>query len=311
MMRAPGSVSALLLSVALGGCFDGKDKTNTQTRAFDADQAYADVLAQERLGPRYVGSDAHSKMREWLVKELTRSGLTPRTQVGVMGPNRTPIRNVLASTAPDAKRRVLLSAHYDTRPFADEDPKKENRKTPILGANDGGSGVAVLLEIARIAAAMKDSNVGIDFAFWDAEDLGLPHDAESYCLGSQYFAANPDFPHGRPEYGVNLDMVGRKGSVFPIERFSEKQAASVLEKLRDAAKAVGADSLFGNYRAGPITDDHVFIARELKIPMVDLIYITEEGRFAPEWHTLDDTSEHISRDVMRGVGQTLVKMIWN
>ncbi len=303
-------VGALLLAVVSGACFGAKEKTVTRPRAFDADRAYADVIAQEKLGPRYVGAEAHTKMHAWLLSDLTGSGLTPRTQVGVIGPNQTPIKNVLASTAPGAKQRVLLSAHYDTRPFADEDPKPANRKLPILGANDGGSGVAVLLEVARIAAALKDSDVGIDFAFWDAEDLGLPHDAESYCLGSQYFAANPDFPLGRPEYGVNLDMVGRKGSVFPIERFSEQQAASVLEKLRAAAKVAGADSLFGNYRAGPITDDHVFIARALKIPMVDLIYITEEGRFAPEWHTLQDTSEHISRDVLRGVGQTLVEMIW-
>jgi hypothetical protein len=298
----------LFAMILLSACW--KAETQAPKREpFSADRAYAHVITQEKIGPRFVGSEGHKKMHAWLITELKSYGLSPRIQTGVMGESNTPIKNVLVSTAPKASRRVLLSAHYDTRPFADEDPIAANRKSPILGANDGGSGVAVLLELARISAGMKDSDVGIDFAFWDAEDLGLPHDAESYCLGSQYFALHPDFLFGRPEYGVNLDMVGRKGSVFPMERFSEQQAAPVFQKIRAAAKVVGADSLFAGYRVGPITDDHVFIARGLKIPMVDLIYVTEDGRFAPEWHTLKDTSEYISRDVLGGVGQTLLEML--
>ena len=182
-------------------------------------------------------------------------------------------------------------------------------KPPIPGVNDGGSGVAVLLAIAK-AIQGQNFPFGIDLAFWDAEDWGTPSNEESYCLGSQYWAKNPVPANYKAKFGINFDMVGRMGSIFPIDRYSFQKGPEVIRALQEAAKGLGYQDFFPDYQIGPIVDDHYFVTEERKFPVIDLIYMTPDGRFAPEWHTHQDTSEFISRDVLKVVAQTALQTIW-
>jgi acetylornithine deacetylase/succinyl-diaminopimelate desuccinylase-like protein len=280
--------------------------------AFDADRAYELILAYEKLGPKPAGSEALARTTAWIRQELESSGAKVQVQeVKVkppVGPEVT-ARNVIGQFDPEKKERVLLSAHYDTRPFADEesDPKKQKQAVP--GVNDGGSGTALLLELAR---ALKTSRpkVGVDLLFLDAEDAGLPHAADSYCLGTQAWAKNP-VPSGyRARFGINFDMVGRIGATFPVEGHSASRAASVVAKVHTAAKELGLSDYFPAQRGGFVIDDHVYLMEGLGIPVMDIIHLSPEGRFPPEWHTLRDTSEFISRDTLKAVGQVTLQVLW-
>jgi Zn-dependent M28 family amino/carboxypeptidase len=191
--------------------------------------------------------------------------------------------------------------------------------------NDSGSGVAVLLAIAKAvttewyalgseyakSSEKKDPPFGIDLAFWDAEDWGNPHGApETYCLGSQYWAKNVVPAGYKAEFGINFDMVGRVGSLFPAEGYSQQKAPQVVKAIRDAAAVLGHSDLFPPYEVGPITDDHYFVMQGTGIPMADIIYMDPDGRFPPEWHTTDDTSAVISRDVLKAVAQVAVQVMF-
>jgi glutaminyl-peptide cyclotransferase len=281
----------------------------------DENYAYDLILQYEKFGPKIPGTPAHQKAGDWLVKELKSLGLTVHEQKGTavtFDKKKIPIRNVIAQINPAAKTRYLLSAHWDNRPFADQDSAK-NAKKPVPGVNDGGSGVAVLLSIAKaVSSDKKQPEFGIDFAFWDAEDWGNPHgEANTYCLGSQLWAKNPVPAGYTAKFGINYDMVGRIGSLFPGEGYSIHKAAHVVKGLREAAAVVGAQELFPDYSVGKITDDHVFVMEGTGIPMADLIYMDPDGRFPPEWHTIDDTSKVISRDVLKGVAQTTVQLLFS
>lgn len=280
---------------------------------FDANHAYELILAYEKLGPKPVGSEALARTTTWIRQELETSGAKVLVQEVKVRPPVGPeemARNVIGQFDPDKKERVLLSAHYDTRPFADEerDPKKQKQAVP--GVNDGGSGTALLLGLAR---ALKHSrpNVGVDLLFLDAEDAGLPHQAGSYCLGTQAWAKNPVPAGYRARFGINFDMVGRIGATFPIEGHSGARAASVVAKVHAAAQALDLSDYFPGQSAPFIIDDHVYLMDGLGIPVMDIIHLTPEGRFPPEWHTLQDTSEFISRDVLKAVGQTTLRVLWN
>ena len=304
-----------LFTLSISACdFSCKPKkTELVAPLFNADYAFEKILQYEKLGPKVPGTPEHLKAGDWIVAELKALGIETHEQkaeaINFDG-NKIPVRNIFASFRPELKKRVLLSAHWDNRPFADQDHR--DQKKPILGVNDGGSGVAVLMGIAKAIStsnSFKSINTGVDFAFWDAEDWGNPSKADSYCLGSQYWAKKPIPENYKAEFGINYDMVGRIGSVFPIENYSLEHAGSVIKKLKEAAKKIGYQDFFPDYRIGPIVDDHYFVTEGLGIPMVDLIYMTPEGRFPPEWHTHDDTSEFISRDVMKVVGQTTIQTI--
>ena len=277
---------------------------------FDENYAYEVTQKYESFGPKVSGSDANKKAGDWIVLELKKWGLSVLEQTGTGSTYEgkpIPIRNIIAQFNPEAKTRFLLSAHWDNRPNADEDNKDTDK--PILGTNDGGSGVAVLLTISKALQNIK-ADFGIDLAFWDAEDLGNPKEAKSYCLGSQFWAKNPVPANYQAKFGINYDMVGRIGSLFPKENYSMQKAAFVYEKLEKAAKTLGFQDYFPNYTVGPITDDHYFVTEGRGIPMIDLIYMTEHGNFPPEWHTHADTLQFISRDVLKVVGQTTLQLIF-
>ncbi len=213
--------------------------------AFDADAAYQFVLDYEKRGPAVPGTKESTATGDWIVNSLKAQGLTVLEQKGSLpGWNGKPvsIRNLLGRFQPEAKRRYLLSAHWDARPFADQDPKPSERKKPVPAANDGGSGVAVLLGIAR-ALKGTETPFGVDFLFVDSEDSGQPHSPSSYCLGSQFFAKQAYPGSALPVFGINFDMVGRIGATFPIEAYSARVAGGVLKKIHAAAEKSGTRDL--------------------------------------------------------------------
>jgi Zn-dependent M28 family amino/carboxypeptidase len=313
--------SATLL-LTLSGCnfsCDPKPKNSaaestSNSPHFDENYAYDAILKYEKFGPKIPGNDAHIEAGNWIVSELTSFGLHALEQksTAITYDKKTiPIRNIIAQFNPDAKTRYLLSAHWDNRPFADEDPNPKYRKLPVPGVNDGGSGVVVLLGIAKALSQHSSADIGVDLLFLDAEDLGNPASEESYCLGTQHWAKNPVPANYQARFGINFDMVGRIGSVFPVERLSAEKGAEVYKRLHAAAKQLGYQDFFPRYEVGPIVDDHVYLMKERGFPVIDLIYMTPDGHFPPEWHTHDDTSDFISRDVLKVVGQTTLQALFN
>ena len=225
--------------------------------------------------------------------------------------------NIIAQSRPDAAERILIAAHWDSRPWADNDPFESNHHTPILGANDGASGVAVMIELARI---LHDSLpiVGIDLVCFDAEDAGAPQwetniddRSDSWCLGSQHWATHPHATGFR--FGILLDMVGGQGAYFYREGYSMQYASSVMEQVWQAARDAGYGSFFKNEGGGYITDDHLPVNRIARIPMIDIVpfYPTGNSGFGPTWHTVNDTPENIDRNTLKAVGQTLLQLIYN
>ncbi len=286
-------------------------KLQPEFSPFQGQRAYQDVETYTQFGPKVSGTDNHKKVADWIVTSLKSSGATViehTASATTFTQKKIPIRNLIAQFNPDHKKRILLSAHYDSRDIADEDKKRKNE--PILAANDGGSGVGMLLEFAR-SVQPQTLPYGLDLIFWDAEDLGRPGDPYSYCLGSQAFAKNPKPAGYKAAWGINFDMVGRKGTVFGIEKFSEAYAPDLIKRIWDAAKAVGANSIFGSHRFGPVVDDPVFITKGLGIPMVNLIAMGPDGKFPPEWHTHDDTMKVISKDVLQALGDTVLHVLKN
>lgn len=320
-------LSCALALVACGGAnSSGKAEASQQVAgasdtlelpAFDGDSAYAYVEAQVAMGPRVPGSVSHSRCADYLTERMLAFGadtvVTQRGDVTVYDGTVRPVRNILARFDTSAPRRILIAAHYDTRPWADEDADEANRSKPIAGANDGASGVGVILELARIVGS-KSPEVGVDFLLTDLEDMGEPSggdSSEGWCAGARYWAANlPYRPIERPAYGVLLDMVGGEGATFTREYFSERQAPAAVAKVWAAAAAEGV-SRFVDTRAGAVTDDHIYISQG-GIPCIDIIECAHPatGAFPPYWHTMADDMRNISRSTLEDVGRTLVRVIY-
>ncbi len=320
--RGLGWVFALLLLVACGG---KKAPQAAQPQApvvvptFNADSAYHYTAQQVAFGPRVPNSEAHVACGDWLEAELARFGAQVTTQrVTLRAYDGTPLyaRNIIGSYKPELKKRVLLCAHWDSRPWADADPDPKNHRTPILGANDGASGVGVLLEVARQLQAQPTA-IGIDIIFFDAEDYGTHADEEestegiTWCLGSQYWARVPHTANYMARFGILLDMVGGKEARFHREGYSDYYAKHVVDKVWAAAQASGNSQWFPYADGGVITDDHLPINQIARIPCIDIIGHYPETGFAPTWHTMDDTMDNIDPAVLRAVGQTVLQVIYN
>ncbi|MDW8334658.1 MAG: M28 family peptidase [Bacteroidia bacterium] len=278
---------------------------------FDSDSAYAFLTVQTAFGPRIPGTTAHKKCGDFIAGALRRYGAKVYEQTTSrprFGSKPTPIRNIVGEFNPQAPRRIMLSAHWDTRPVADSDPHNPN--APFDGANDGASGTAVLLEIAR-QLQKRAPNVGVDLFFWDAEDGGTSGDDESWCLGSQYWAENPHRPGYRALFNINLDMVGAKGASFPQEAHSMQFAPDLARTLWTTAHELGYGAFFPFVSYGPIVDDHYFIAKKAGIPAVNIIHLdVERGGFFPYWHTREDTPDKIDKAVLEAVGKTVLTVVY-
>lgn len=295
---------------------------------FNADSAYAFVRAQCDFGPRDMNSRGHEQCLDWLVARFRQYGCTVTTQrARLKGYDGTLLNstNIMASHNPAATTRVMLCAHWDSRPWADNDPDSLNWRKPILAANDAASGVAVMLELARLLQSAvatgkggQKLELGVDFVCFDAEDWGtpqwssLPDDAGSWALGAQYFAAH--LPQGyAPRYGILLDMVGGQGARFYREGMSMQYAPEIVKKVWRAARQAGYGSYFPKADGGMITDDHVPLNQTARIPCIDVIPYYPDCRqssFGPTWHTLADDLQHIDKNTLKAVGQTMVQVLF-
>lgn len=276
---------------------------------FNADSAYSYVAKQVAFGPRVPNTEAHRQCGDWLASELRRHGadvIEQKATLKAFDGTSLNARNIFGCINPDVKKRVLLLAHWDCRPWADADPNPANRKTPVDGANDGASGVGVILEIARQLNLAK-SDLGIDFLFVDAEDWGNDGNEESWALGTRYFVENLPIEGYAPDYAILLDMVGGKDATFYREYFSEQAAPDVAAKVWSAAGALGYGDRFFNRVGTAVMDDHVQLITH-GIPAIDIIeYHPEaESGFNPRWHTVNDNMEGIDPATLEAVGKTVI-----
>ena len=284
---------------------------------FNADSAYCQVQAQVDFGPRVPGTEEHTRCAEYLVSELNRYGvdtvIQQKTTVTAFNGDKLPINNIMGQINKDAVVRVLLLAHWDTRPWADAEADESKHSMPIPGANDGGSGVGVLLEIARCLQEKKPA-IGVDILFVDAEDYGTSSGAEdSWCLGTQYWIKNmPYSPSRRPKYGILLDMVGGKNAKFYREYISQYSASPIVDKVWTVAAALGYAGKFVNELCPSIVDDHFYV-NQGGIPCIDIIECQnpQTNSFNPTWHTLDDNMSNIDKQSLKAVGQTLLNVIYS
>ncbi len=282
---------------------------------FVADSAFAYVKAQCDFGPRVPGTEAHSKCGDYLVKKLQSFGIDvieQKAQLKAFDGTALNMRNIIGEINPDAQQRILLLAHWDCRPWADSDPKTENHKKPVMGANDGASGVGVLVEIARALQANKP-NIGVDILFVDDEDWGdHSGDSETWALGTQYWTKNMHRDGYRPMYGILLDMVGDSNASFYQEYYSTVYAKGIVQEVWKVAKKLGYADYFKSQQGGAITDDHYFV-NQAGIPCINIIdtrYDCPNG-FVPYWHTIGDTIDNIDPATLKAVGQTVLTLIYS
>lgn len=286
---------------------------------FNADSAYNYVAKQLEFGPRVPGSEAHKQCAEWFIDFFNDKADTVYVQdfrTRLYNGNGIDGKNIIAAFNPDAKKRILLAAHWDSRPFADHDPDEKNWNTPIDGANDGASGVGVLMEIARL---MKETptNVGVDIILFDLEDYGAPYylnlmTNDDWALGSQYWSKNPHIYNYRAYFGILLDMVGAANAKFPKEYYSQQFAPALSNDVWRIAREIGYSDYFTNELGHPINDDHIYVNVYARIPMIDIIHLenNSESSFYPYWHTLKDNIEQIDSKTLGMVGDVVVNVIY-
>lgn len=287
--------------------------------SFNADSAYAHIARQVSFGPRVPGSAGHRLCRQYIISALENYGadsiIVQDTSVTAFNGDRLPISNIFARFGTETRRHILLVAHWDTRPWGDNEHDRTLRSKPIPGANDGGSGVGVLLEIAR-NLQIKRPEIGVDLLFVDAEDYGTNEgfgsNPESWCLGTQHWVTDMPYTSGNmPKYGILLDMVGGRNARFHYEAGSKKYAPAILQKVWNEAHALGFGSKFIQKPSGVIIDDHVYLS-EAGIPTIDIIESLNEetASFNPTWHTHDDNLENIDRKSLDAVGKTVMNVVY-
>lgn len=292
---------------------------------FNSDSAYHFIEKQISFGPRVPGMQGHELLAGYLQSNLKECGahveiqeFTAETYDG----KTLHLKNIIASFNPSASKRIMLATHWDTRPFADKDSVRKD--IPIPGANDGASGTGILLEIARIFRENPLPEIGVDMIFFDGEDYGEPEGYKIernignagkiyWCLGSQYWSKNKHRPDYRAKFGILLDMVGEKDALFYKEGGSMQFARKYVNKVWRAAGKVGHGDYFIKKNAMGIMDDHIFVNRDAKIPMIDIIgYNPKTKNFFPEYHhTHDDNIDVIGKETLQAVGETILYVLYN
>lgn len=309
--------------MVLAGC---KDQPSTTTVTYDqqspdfcADSAYTFIANQCDFGPRIMNSAAHDSCGDYIARQFEQFGATVYNQFadGKLYDG-TPIkmRNIVASYDESNPVRIMICSHWDSRPWADHDYDERNHSTPIDGANDGASGVGVMMEIARNIQKSAPM-VGVDFICFDAEDCGTPEWEEnfeatenSWCLGSQYWAGVHHKDGYRARFGILLDMVGGSETEFMKEGYSMYYAPSVVDKVWSKGQRLGFTDYFKSNDGSYVTDDHVQVNNS-GIPCIDIIAHDKGGSgFCTTWHTMDDNIAHINKNTLKAVGQTVMEVIY-
>lgn len=324
---------AILFPVALIACgnskksssndkmTDSENSTAVEVPTFSADSAYHYIAKQLDFGPRVPNTKEHEACANYLESKLNQFGAKVyRQNFDAIAYNGTVLKasNIIGAYKPELKKRVALFAHWDTRPWADNDPNAKNHRTPVMGANDGASGVAVLLEIAR-QIQIKEPEIGIDIVLFDAEDYGTPtfdgaSKEEDWCLGSQYWGRMPHVPNYFARFGILLDMVGGKDATFFQEGYSMYFAKDINKKVWKQAHKLGYNKYFVNQEGGTIVDDHLFVNKLANIRTIDIIPYHPENQqssFGDVWHTVNDDLDNISKETLQAVGQTVLAVIYN
>ena len=278
---------------------------------FDEDHAFEYLVAQCDFGPRNPGSEGYYACLDFIITELDQSAddiiLQEFRYQEQRYRKRYDLQNIIARFNPDASFQTIISAHWDTRPWADQEENRRDRNQPIIGANDGASGVAVLLELAKIMGETPPP-IGVNLVFFDGEDLGVPGENETYCQGSRYFAKNLPIP--RPDEAINLDMVGDKQLHIPVEKYSLEYNPSLVRYLWGRADDMGLDA-FDITPQYAIYDDHVPLHEIAGIPAIDLIDFKYPNPYANFWHTMNDVPENCSAESLEQVGKLMVDYIYN
>lgn len=285
-----------------------EESVSAAVSTFDGNGAFEMTRQQCEFGPRVPGTAAHAKCAEWLTSTLQASCDTVMVQTGTVQTARSGqlgIKNIIGIINPEASQRLLLMAHWDTRPWADNDPDPANHGKPVMGANDGASGVGVLLQLARHLKA-DSTSLGIDIVLVDAEDMGENDNEESWALGAQFWAQHPHVTGYKPLFGILLDMVGADDATFTREYYSAQYAGGFVDLVWNCA----AGSHFKNAQGGAVTDDHIFVNRA-GIPCIDIIDMRSDSDtgFCSVWHTVKDNMDGISANTLGEVGQTLLNVI--
>ncbi|HHL52390.1 MAG TPA: M28 family peptidase [Flammeovirgaceae bacterium] len=316
-LRYPFIIGLASIVLFLSNCKHEEKAVNKPVRqvqvpAFNADSAYYFVQEQVDFGPRIPNSTAHRQAGDKIIERLKAYGATVKVQefeATAYDGTRLQLRNIMGSFNPQARKRILLATHWDPRPWASKDP--DDPQAPFDGANDGASGVGVLLEIARQLAAGQPPEVGVDLLFFDGEDWGEEggNNFDSWCLGSQYWAKHKG--NYAAYYGILLDMVGGKNARFPWEGYSRKMAKNILRKVWSQAADLGYSRYFVPRKEGAITDDHYYVNTIAKIPMIDILHWEPEVGYFGTWHhTRQDNMAIIDKNTLKAVGQTMLHVVY-
>lgn len=318
-------IGAAVLTVACSGS-DNKevktiepvDYTAVDIPDFVADSAYRYVAEQLAFGPRVPGTKEHKQCAQYLTSKMQQWADTVYVQdfnTTLWDNSTVKGHNIIASFDTDNQNRVLLAAHWDSRAYADHDPNPDNHRKPILGANDGASGVAVLMEMAR-NMKVKRPDVGVDIIFFDVEDQGIPEFESDYrdntwCLGSQYWAKTPHTMFYRAKYGILLDMVGNANPRYTKEEVSRTFAPGLVEKVWNVANQLGYATSFVNQNTPAILDDHLYVNQIIQIPMIDIVQNQEGVSFFEHWHTINDNLDVIDKDALKQVAHVVYTILYS
>jgi glutaminyl-peptide cyclotransferase len=269
---------------------------------FDSSRAYNYVLQQCEFGPRYPGSKGHQQCKEFLFSELSKYSnetiINAHKIVDPLTSDSVEIYNVFGRINPEKDNRVLLIAHWDTRRFADKDLNSKNHTKPVLGANDGASGVAILLSLIQ---QINMKNMGVDILLADAEDMGIYGDANTWAIGSRLFSE--EYPAPLPQFGICVDMVADKDLKIKVEEYSYQMAPQLIQYIWNIASSKGYDNF--KFELGPgIIDDHLSFSSATGIASIDLIDLDYE-----HWHTVNDIPENISKKSLGIVGSVLLSFL--
>lgn len=328
MMKFTKTIIFILLGFVfiLASCKDDKSKKDTSNSVksvkskrvkiplFVADSAFANVKKQVDFGTRVTGSEGHKKAQEWFIEKFKSYGAEVEVQkfdANFHYGNKAKAANIIARFNPNHPKKVIIAAHYDTRYMAEKDSDPAMKNKPIDGADDGASGVAVILELARLLNKYP-IDLGVDLVLFDAEDNGDEAGGdESWCLGSQYWSKQAAANRYKADFGILLDLVGAKNAVFPKEGLSRKYAEPIQTVIWDLAGKMGYSDLFADVYRGAINDDHLYVNQIARIPMVDIISIPNvQGGFGKHHHTHQDNINIIDKNTLRRTGQVVISLLF-